>query len=907
MIDFSPRAEVARRRGMRPLFVAQQLSLMLLLAATIATKPVPPSSCSLETVRRPSDPIEMPAVFYADQNCPSSDDLVDDSAIWQAHAAPDAIARLNLTAAVDRFTHIANKSIGRLARPSGLVVAGGDLTWLEQEAGVLRQCQVFVSGPPGCIDEPATLLAGLNCPQDFVIDFIHNLYVPTLTPTAVPSPLVVRNPPYARPPCNLAHAICTSRVRSIYVLQFGGGGGPEASLSCGGDGRITRFPLQAAADNSSLPVDVVNALVAPRFLALDPLFVPPLLFWTDPGFEGGSVMRANADGTNAHQLFHLAEPSGIAVDDRRQALYATQQVRGASLVWSSYDGAWQKHLTRETLYEPRGLAVDPVDGSVAIVEFDTFARGCDPLAGGGYGSLSCAQRNLGRISRVSCAWTADTTIDAQPPAPFQCCCYDPGLEGDNHWGCTLECLPPGPPPGPSEPPMPPTLPPLPPGAERVNVTIPLAPTPVRDYARMVVPNETLLFVGSYVTRGTQAISWGDPTTIALVSAARVAPPAPPGEVVKASAGTLYYGNCTPGCGRPTGADGCNPCPGGSYGLGDGRCRFCRPGERGDVNSSYAANHGQACMACPPGSYNPQYGATGCLPCPRGTFCADGFGLNPWGQLQAVPLTGGIALPIHCPIGTYNPLESSGVPGACLACPPGTANNQIGGASLDACSTCQPGYASPAGSSYCSICQPGTAQPLARQGACGICEPGTFANEQGMRNCIVCPLGSFDNLPGGTDPNCRACLPGTFADTNGSVSCAPCPNGTASAALRAESNATCEQCIGATFSLAPGMPACTDCPNGTEGTTLTGMTFTMSSNSIAGGLLPEMELPDFIIELCESEMDSPASRSATHGGTVALVATAVGVVAMAVGLSHGHGRHDTSNPHGHGSSTWDGYT
>ena len=98
---------------------------------------------------------------------------------------------------------------------------------------------------------------------------------------------------------HVAHATSAARVRSIYVLQFGGGGGPEASLSCGGDGRITRFPLQAAADNSSLPVDVVNALVAPRFLALDPLFVPPLLFWTDPGFEGGSVMRANADGTYA--------------------------------------------------------------------------------------------------------------------------------------------------------------------------------------------------------------------------------------------------------------------------------------------------------------------------------------------------------------------------------------------------------------------------------------------------------------------------------------------------------------------------------------------------------------------------------------------------------------------------------
>lgn len=53
---------------------------------------------------------------------------------------------------------------------------------------------------------------------------------------------------------------------------------------------------------------------------------------------------------------HLASPSGIAVDDSRQAVYVTQQVRGATLVWSSYDGMWQKHLTRESLYEPRGLA-----------------------------------------------------------------------------------------------------------------------------------------------------------------------------------------------------------------------------------------------------------------------------------------------------------------------------------------------------------------------------------------------------------------------------------------------------------------------------------------------------------------------------------------------------------------------
>ena len=40
--------------------------------ATDATEAT--ASCSVETVRQPWDPVEFPAGFYADQNCPSEDD-----------------------------------------------------------------------------------------------------------------------------------------------------------------------------------------------------------------------------------------------------------------------------------------------------------------------------------------------------------------------------------------------------------------------------------------------------------------------------------------------------------------------------------------------------------------------------------------------------------------------------------------------------------------------------------------------------------------------------------------------------------------------------------------------------------------------------------------------------------------
>ena len=478
--------------------------------------------------------------------------------------------------------------------------------------------------------------------------------------------------------------------------------------------------------------------------------------------------------------------------------------------------------------------MDPADGSVAIVEFDTFDRGCDPLALGGYGAISCAERNLGRISRVSCAWTADTTIDGRPPAPFQCCCVEPGAPGPTTMGCTLSCPPPTASP-PAAPPTPPLPPPLPPDALRVNVSEAVPPAPLRDYSRMVIDDETLLFVGGFVTAGTQAVSWGDPTTVALVSAVRVAPPSPPGEWPLAGAGTLQYGACASGCGRPTGVDACVACQPGSFGTGDGTCEFCRPGLRGrsvltsfnvsiDENTTHThtrlepvargGSSDEACEPCPLGSYNPLHGAQSCRVCPAGAFCADGFVLTEYGILSARPLSGGITLPVLCPVGTFNPLVGASDPSACERCPAGTANPTPGGVSNTSCVPCLPGSASGVQASHCEPCAPSSAQPAVGAPQCDICPPGTYANVTGLTSCRLCPTGSHGPFEGEVAHECRPCGAGTYADVRGSVACALCPNGTASSATRAHSNATCDLCTGASFSLAMGAVQCTPCPNGT---------------------------------------------------------------------------------------------
>ena len=197
---------------------------------------------------------ELPWILYADQSCPSDTGLVDDAAIFEA--------RVN--ASSDTPYH-ATKALGSLLRPSALVLVSDELFFTEQDRGTLRSCQIsFVARK--CTSPTVTLVEGLNCPKGLAIDFTNS---------------------------------------KAYIIQYGGGTASDRDQPCHGEARITRVDLHHAVDGSSVKVDVVtggsSVMVSPTALAVDPLYTDigqrGILFWTDPAYAGGAVMRAALDGS----------------------------------------------------------------------------------------------------------------------------------------------------------------------------------------------------------------------------------------------------------------------------------------------------------------------------------------------------------------------------------------------------------------------------------------------------------------------------------------------------------------------------------------------------------------------------------------------------------------------------------
>merc|ERR1740124_1432459 len=267
-------------------------------------------------------------------------------------------------------------------------------------------------------------------------------------------------------------------------------------------------------------------------------------------------MRSNLDGDEQVEVVHDASPSGIAVDPSRASIYYTSAERGAGLTWSNYDGRYPppKQVIpqgEKIFFEPVAVALNPADGSVYVVQANTYVEGCDPTSNAGHGAVTCGEREQGRISRVSCAWPAHLTLDGTLAAPHECCCHDPTAPT---LPCKLFCSPPSPSLPPATPPedVPEALPPPP----------SQPPNRVGDYSRMVVTDEAVLDVGGLVYVGMQSTPWGDPRHIALLPAVRLLAPPPDGPRA------LAYGNCSTGCGRPSGSDGCRTCLPGSYGTGE---------------------------------------------------------------------------------------------------------------------------------------------------------------------------------------------------------------------------------------------------------------------------------------------------------------------------------------------------
>jgi hypothetical protein len=108
------------------------------------------------------------------------------------------------------------------------------------------------------------------------------------------------------------------------------------------------------------------------------------------------------------EVVHDASPSGIAVDPSRASIYYTSAERGAGLTWSNYDGRYPppKQVIPQgemIFFEPVAVALNPVDGSVYVVQSNTYVEGCDPTSDAGLGAVVCDEREQGRISRVSLA------------------------------------------------------------------------------------------------------------------------------------------------------------------------------------------------------------------------------------------------------------------------------------------------------------------------------------------------------------------------------------------------------------------------------------------------------------------------------------------------------------------------
>ena len=730
-------------------------------------------SCQLPA--QPGEDTEPAWLAYLDLSCVGDTGLVDDSALFEARLRQTSTAVGNVSTLTEAY--VATKVASGLQRPTGVELGGGEIFWMEQDLGAVRRCALDAASGQ-CVSSVDTVLDGLHCPQDLAVDFHRG---------------------------------------RLYVIQYEGRSADDAPERCYGTPRITRATLSIGADGEAGIVDVLANTGSPTALALDPLGGPDgagYLFWTDS--ERDLVLRSGLNGSDVHEVVHDSSPSGLAVDPSRASLYYTSHEAGAGLMWSNYEGRHPppRHIFEpheRVLFEPIALALDAADGSVYVVQTDTYEPSCDVAANDGYGAVTCDTREQGRVTRVSCTWKPELTIDGEAAAPHECCCHDPT---DAFSPCRLNCLP-------SPPPSPPRLPP---GEYNASAVPPSPPPTLRgDLSWTTRTDEVMLDVGGRIVAGaagTSSLPWGDPTQLALLPAVRLLP------VAVGAPRSLAYGNCTPGCGRPAGGDGCRACLAGSYGLGDGICRLCRPGTFGNASESAFGGFttaADACEACGGGTYAPSFGASVCRDCPAGHLCNDGYELTSLLTLEpVVPAAGAIPLPTACPRGTYNPSTRRSDPSACLACTAGRFRpGSAGVALLSSCDLCEAGHFSGApGAHVCDACAPSTFAAARGSAGCAYCARGQYTDASAATQCEDCPRGRYGVVSddpavgplGVGAPSCVDCDAGTYSDGAGSTVCALCPAGTIGE-LQAATNlsAGCTPCPDGSYNLFEAQLACLACP------------------------------------------------------------------------------------------------
>lgn len=159
---------------------------------------------------------------------------------------------------------------------------------------------------------------------------------------------------------------------------------------------------------------------------------------------------------------------------------------------------------------------------------------------------------------------------------------------------------------------------------------------------------------------------------------------------------------------------------------------CLPGTYASSRETYQ------CSLCEAGRFQPEGGATACVPCEPGFYCPEGS-----------------SSPLPCNKGSYGARPSLEGGEECELCPVGSF-----------CIT---------GSSIPTPCSKGSFAASEGQSECTPCEGGTYQAENGASSCEECPLGLFCP-PGSSNPiGCEsgADIPFAVTDRIGAESASDC--------------------------------------------------------------------------------------------------------------------------------------
>ena len=277
--------------------------------------------------------------------------------------------------------------------------------------------------------------------------------------------------------------------------------------------------------------------------------------------------------------------------------------------------------------------------------------------------------------------------------------------------------------------------------------------------------------------------------------------------------------CAVGMYQPdAGASECLPCPQDEYchtaGLSAGTA--CT------ANSHTSGTGKQNIGDCVCASGYDGDGTVGCGSCPAGSYCAHGAAAVLCAATTYGPTAGLSACPT-CPLGTYQtavgatecvtcPKGSYCSYGVKTACPAGTYMPFTGAWFGYECLSCPAGDYCALGATEPNMCPKGSFNSEVNGTQiqnCDQCAPGTHASDEGQATCDECSPG-FYALGSGTI-NCTVCDAGYFCP-NSTSDGVPCPPGSFGAETGGYTLlGACALCSGDTFQFEHGATVCEQCP------------------------------------------------------------------------------------------------